>query len=152
MLADKLSIYVDTFSLCKLIGQYQQGHRVKGDRQPSMPKFARYGIMNDCLSRALRLLDVVYEANKYKSKRYYAYDSYLEIHQGIKSRVRLMGELRWLTTRQTTNIMSLLGKTGRQATALRNASQSPCGTLTAAGESSHYGAAKQDTAADDDIR
>ena len=72
MLADKLSIYVDTFSLCKLIGQYQQGHRVKGDRQPSMPKFARYGIMNDCLSRALRLLDVVYEANKYKSKRYYA--------------------------------------------------------------------------------
>ena len=46
MLADKLSIYVDTFSLCKLIGQYQQGHRVKGDRQPSMPKFARYGIDN----------------------------------------------------------------------------------------------------------
>ena len=33
MLADKLSIFVDTFNLCKLIGQYQQGHRVKGDRQ-----------------------------------------------------------------------------------------------------------------------
>ena len=32
MLADKLSIFVDTFNLCKLIGQYQQGHRVKGDR------------------------------------------------------------------------------------------------------------------------
>ena len=46
MLADKLSIYVDTFNLCKLIGQYQQGHRVKGDKQPSMPKFARYGIDN----------------------------------------------------------------------------------------------------------
>lgn len=125
MLATQLDIWVDTFNLAKLLALYQSGKKPRGDKGAFMPKHARYGIMNECVNVTISCLDVIYMANKNKNSRALYYETFLERLQGVHSRIRLMSEVGWLSVRQTTNIMTLMDKVGKQATALRNASRSP---------------------------
>lgn len=123
MLATQLDIWVDTFNLAKLLAQYQSGKTPRGDKGAFMPKYARYGIMNECVNVVVSCLDIIYIANKNKNSRAIYYDTFLERLQGVHSRIRLMSEMRWLSVRQSTNIMTQMEKVGKQATALRNASR-----------------------------
>lgn len=123
MLATQLDIWVDTFNLAKLLAQYQSGKTPRGDKGVFMPKYARYGIMNECVNVVVSCLDIIYIANKNKKSRAIYYDTFLERLQGVHSRIRLMSEMRWLSVRQSTNIMTQMEIVGKQATALRNASR-----------------------------
>lgn len=128
MLADKLDIWVDMYKLAILLVRYQNGERPRNDRKVQMPRYARYGIMNDAVKSVIRCLDIIYEANKDKRLRARCYDTVLECLFAVRTRVRIMGECGYLSDRQRTNIMSMLAKVGKQATALRNASQSSAAT------------------------
>ena len=123
MLATQLDIWVDTFNLAKLLAQYQSGKTPRVEKGAFMPKYARYGIMNECVNVVVSCLDIIYIANKNKKRRAIYYDTFLERLQGVHSRIRLMSEMRWLSVRQSTNIMTQMEKVGKQATALRNASR-----------------------------
>ena len=125
MLAEKLDIYVTTERLCELLVKYQIGHKPKGDtRRPTMPKYVRHGLMNDCVMLSFRTLDYIYAANRDMANRARAYQLVLDNLKAIEYRIRVMGNVGFLSYKQTANIMTAIANCAKQATALRNASQS----------------------------
>lgn len=133
MLAEKLDIYVTTERLCELLVKYQIGHKPKGDVsrpvmpkyvRPAMPKYVRHGLMNDCVMLSFRTLDYIYAANRDMANRARAYQLVLDNLKAIEYRIRVMGNVGFLSYKQTANIMTAIANCAKQATALRNASQS----------------------------
>ena len=125
MLAEKLDIYVTTERLCELLVKYQIGHKPKGDtRRSAMPKYVRHGLMNDCVMLSFRTLDYIYAANRDMANRARAYQLVLDNLKAIEYRIRVMGNVGFLSYKQTANIMTAIANCAKQATALRNASQS----------------------------
>lgn len=124
MLAEKLDIYVTTERLCELLVKYQIGHKPKGDTRPAMPKYVRHGLMNDCVMLSFRSLDYIYAANRDMANRARAYQLVLDNLKAIEYRIRVMGNVGFLSYKQTANIMTAIANCAKQATALRNASQS----------------------------
>lgn len=125
MLAEKLDIYVTTERLCELLVKYQIGRKPKGDmRRPAMPKYVRHGLMNDCVMLSFRTLDYIYAANRDMANRARAYQLVLDNLKAVEYRIRVMGNVGFLSYKQTANIMTAIANCAKQATALRNASQS----------------------------
>ena len=125
MLAEKLDIYVTTERLCELLVKYQIGNKPKSDtRRPAMPKYVRHGLMNDCVMLSFRTLDYIYAANRDMANRARAYQLVLDNLKAIEYRIRVMGNVGFLSYKQTANIMTAIANCAKQATALRNASQS----------------------------
>lgn len=125
MLAEKLDIYVTTERLCELLVKYQIGRKPKGDvHRVAMPKYVRHGLMNDCVMLAFRSLDYIYAANRDMTNRARAYQLFLDNMKAIEYRIRVMGNVKFLSYKQTANIMTAIASCAKQATALRNASQS----------------------------
>ena len=112
MLSEDLQIYRDTYELAKTLHVYSR----------NVPKHARYGEYGRAMSMSLDALDMIYVANSDKNGRIAALTRYLQLIGGVRSRVRLMGELRYISPRQSVILMGLIDKTSRQATGWRNAS------------------------------
>lgn len=125
MLAEKLDIYVTTERLCELLVKYQKGNKPKGDVcRPAMPKYVRHGLMNECVMLSFRTLDYIYAANRDMTNRARAYQLVLDNLKAIEYRIRVIGNVGFLSYKQTANIMTAIANCAKQATALRNASQS----------------------------
>ena len=125
MLAEKLDIYVTTERMCELLVKYQIAHKPKGDVcRPAMPKYVRHGLMNDCVMLSFRTLDYIYAANRDMANRARAYQLVLDNLKAVEYRIRVMGNVGFLSYKQTANIMTASANGAKQATALRNASQS----------------------------
>ena len=114
MLTENLQIYRDMFELAKLLLIYQ----------PCIPKVVRYGEYGKAISLACEAMDYIYIANSEKVERLWALTRLLQDIGGVRSRVRLLGESRYLSPRQSVNLMHILDKVGRQATGWRNSSKS----------------------------
>lgn len=124
MLTEELRIYRDTFKLCEILMRYQVGGVPKGDHPREMPKYVKHGVFQQTLDKALAALDSIYIANSHVTGRASALGRYLENLGCARSRIRLMGEMEYLTVRQQTNLMSLVDKCAKQATAWRKSTQS----------------------------
>lgn len=113
MLAEDLQIYKDTYNLCKQLTTYQQ----------RVAKAIRYGEYGKAVSLAFDAMDEIYQINRDIAGRAERLDRYLGYIGGVRSRVRLFGELDLLTTREATALMVLVDSVAKQATGWRNASQ-----------------------------
>lgn len=121
MLTEQLSIYRDTFRTCVTLMKYQTGGVPKGDvPHPKMPKCITNGAFQQCVDKMLEALDKTYIANSKESSRYEVLQDYLCLVGAVRSRIRMLGELRYLTDKQQTNLMFMLDSCGKQATAWRN--------------------------------
>ena len=114
MLSEDLQIYRDTYQLCKLMYGYMK----------DVQKQARYGEYGRAVSMALDALDLIYVANGSRQERIAVLTRYLQLIGGVRSRVRLFGELGLLPAKRTVNLMYLIDKVSKQATGWRNASLS----------------------------
>lgn len=79
MLTENLTIYRDTFELCRLMMLYLD----------SVPRSHRFGEYGRAVSMALDALDMIYVANSSIEERPAALTRYLQIVGGVRSRVRL---------------------------------------------------------------
>lgn len=95
MLAEDLQIYKDTYNLCKQLTTYQQ----------RVAKAIRYGEYGKAVSLAFDAMDEIYQINRDIAGRAERLDRYLGYIGGVRSRVRLFGELDLLTTREATALM-----------------------------------------------
>lgn len=110
MLAEDLQIWKDCFTLCKMLLTYQ----------PQISKTIRYGEYSVAVQNACSALDVIYLANRDMAERQEKIAEALRLIGSVRSRVRLFGETKFITVRQATNLMFLVDKVAKQATAWRN--------------------------------
>lgn len=110
MLSEELQIYRDTYELAKALYRYYK----------NIPKALRFGEYGHVLSMALDALDMIYVANSDAAERYWALTRYLQLVGGIRARVRLFGELMYLSPKQSTYLCLLVEKVQKQATGWRN--------------------------------
>ena len=111
MLAEDLRIYKDTYNLCKQLTVYQQ----------RVCKTIRYGEYGKAVSLAFDAMDEIYQINRDIVGRAERLGRYLGYIGGVRSRVRLLGELDLLTTKQATALMVLIDRVAKQATGWHNA-------------------------------
>ena len=110
MLSEDLQIYRDTYELAKALYRYYN----------NIPKGLKYGEYGHVLSMALDALDMIYVANSDVAERYWALTRYLQLVGGIRARIRLFGELSYLSPKQSTCLLRIVEKVQRQATGWRN--------------------------------
>ena len=110
MLSENLQIYHDTFDLVKALYQYID----------KVPRALRYGEYGHTVSLALDSLDMIYVANSDKEERYWALTRFLQITGGVRSRIRLFGELRYLSPRQISYLSRLIDVVQKQARGWKN--------------------------------
>ena len=113
MLTENLQIYKDTKELCRQLLIYQ----------PNIPKMVRYGEYGKAVSLAFEAMDMVYVANSDASERLWSLVRYLQMMGGVRSRIALFTELRYLSPRQSVCLSLMIEKVMKQATGWRNASQ-----------------------------
>lgn len=113
MPSEKLQIYRDTYLLAQQLYTYIN----------NVPKHIKYGEYGHAISMALDAMDLVYEANVYPNERYNILVKYLQLIGGIKSRIRLFGELRYLSIKQSTCLALIIDSLSKQATGWKNSSQ-----------------------------
>lgn len=113
MLSEDLQIYKDCYNLCKALLMYQ----------PQISKTIRYGEFSVAVQYACSALDTIYLANRDISGRGEKIAEVQRLVGGIRSRVRLFGETKFITVRQATSLMFLVDKVAKQATAWRNATE-----------------------------
>ena len=113
MLSENLQIYKDTYDLVRQMYRYMN----------NVPKHVRYGEYGHAVSMVLDALDLIYVANSDMDGRVGTLTRYLQLIGGIRSRVRLFGELQYLSVRQATILCTMMEKCSRQATSWRNSSQ-----------------------------
>ena len=124
MLSEDLQIYRDTFELCKLMHTYSG----------NVPKSVRYGEYGRAMSMSLDALDMIYVANSDKDRRPAALTRYLQFIGGVRSRIRLIKELRLISVRQSVNLLYLIDKVQRQAIGWRNSHGQSRGATCNTGE------------------
>lgn len=113
MLTEELQIYRDAYELAKRTFSYAG----------NVPKTVRYGEYGRVMGMVCEVMDLVYVANSDFEERPAALRRTLQLLGGIRSRVRLFGELRYLSPRESVAMMKGIEKIGRQATGWRNTSQ-----------------------------
>ena len=110
MLTEDLQIYRDTYKLASmLLAQYQ-----------NINKYVRHSVYSDIISASCEACDLVYRANSDMTGRTQHLQRYLEVIGGIRTRVRLLGEQRYVNVKFATNVMYMLDKISKQATGWRN--------------------------------
>lgn len=110
MLANKLQIYVDTQRVIDDV----LGYTKNVSREV---KFVEWTEIRHLLWRSL---DVVYLANRDVNLRTKYLEDYLCYMQGVRSRVRMLCEHRYIGIRFATHIVSAVDGCMKQATAWRN--------------------------------
>lgn len=110
MLSEQLQIYRDTYELAKAMYGYYN----------NVPKALRYGEYGHALSMTLDALDMIYVANSDVAERYWALTRYLQLAGGVRARIRLFGELQYLSPKQSTYLLRIIEKVQKQATGWRN--------------------------------
>lgn len=128
MLTENLTIYRDTFELCRMMMLYMN----------DVPRSHRFGEYGRAVSMALDALDMIYVANSSIEERPAALARYLRIIGGVRSRVRLFTEARVLPPKRSVNLMTLIERVSRQATGWRNNSQGQSRQAKANREGSPY--------------
>ena len=113
MITENLQIYKDTKILCQLLLSYM----------PNISKVIRYGEYGKTLSMACDALDLIYIANSDMEKRYKVLIRYLQVLGGIRSRIVLFTETKFLSPKQSTNLIIMIDKVQKQATGWRKSSQ-----------------------------
>ena len=113
MLAENLQIYRDTYELAKAL-MANESH---------VPKQIRYGEYGRAVSMSLDALDAIYVANSDVDGRIAVLTRMLQMIGGVRSRVRLLGELGYLPPKKQVHFSLMLEKISKQATGWRNASQ-----------------------------
>lgn len=112
MLSELLPIYRDTYILCQALFQGIN----------NVPKFLRYGEYGKAISLAMEALDLIYIANSKIEGRNNVLRKYLITIGGVRSRIRLFGDLKYLTIKKQTYLMKLIDKIVKQAIGWRNCS------------------------------
>lgn len=113
MNTENLNIFRDCFELAKTLMQYHQ----------NIPKFVRYSEYSQALSLSCQAMDYIYEANGDKDMRFESLTNLLKCVGGIRSRVRLFGETKCLSPRQSVNLMKLIDSISKQAIGWRKSLQ-----------------------------
>ena len=111
MLTENLQIYRKTFELAKVVLK----------KQKDISKAVRYGVYSDTVRMVFEAMDLIYVANSSRANRLHALGRYIELLGGVRSRIRLLGEERYLSKRAQDNIVCSLTECLRQATGWRNA-------------------------------
>lgn len=115
MLSEKLQIYLDTYKLVEVLYRHMS----------NVPKAYRYGEYGRASSMSFEALDMIYVANSSQEERPAALTRYLQLIGGVRSRMRLMSEMKILPPKMSVNVQFLLDKVSRQAIGWRNASHRP---------------------------
>ena len=113
MLSEDLQIYRDAYELARLLYVYEK----------DIPKHVRYGEWAKAQSLVFEVMDLIYMANSDKAERNKALGNVLEKIGGVRSRVRLFGELRFIPPKRATLLQHYLDRIGKQATGWRNATR-----------------------------
>ena len=113
MPSEKLQIYRDTYLLVQQLYKYIN----------NVPKHLRYGEYGHAVSMALDALDLIYVANMYPQDRYTTLAKFLQLIGGVRSRIRLFGELRYLSIKQSSCLALMIDTVYKQAAGWRNSSQ-----------------------------
>ncbi len=113
MLTNNLLIYKDTYSFILQLMKYIN----------NFPKRIQYGQGEKSIDISLSALDLIYVANSSIEDRYENLTKFLQLIGAVRSRIRLFGEMRYLSVKQTTILMLMLDKIVKQAINWRNASK-----------------------------
>lgn len=112
MLTEELQIYRDTYRLAGLLLSWTN----------NMNRCVRYSVHADCVSMTLAACDLIYRANSDRDSRTIHLQRYLELIGGVRTRVRLLHEQRYIDVRKATNAQYIIDKVAKQATGWRNSS------------------------------
>ena len=115
MLTENTRIYRDTYDLAELLLEYSN----------HVNKLVRYGIFADCINKTCEAVDLIYRANILTEERATALTEYLMLIGGVKTRIRLLSESGYLTTKQHSRLMLIVGKLLKQASAWRGSTHKP---------------------------
>lgn len=110
MKTEDLPIYRDCQLLCFLLHQYI--------RQVS--KMVRHTTYKDAMDKAFQVHDLIRAANSAREDRVRIIGDILFNLGGVHSRIRLLGETKFLTVRQSINIMSVIDRISKQAAGWRS--------------------------------
>ena len=113
MMTENLQIYLDVKELAKLLLTYQ----------PNVPRIVRYGEYDKLISMTCEAMDLIYIANSDADSRAKVLIRFLQIFGGIKSRICLFSEVKYLSPKQSVRLTVMADKILKQATGWRNASQ-----------------------------
>ena len=105
MLTNKLPIYNDTYNFILQLMRYVN----------NFPKKVQYGQGEKAIDISLSALDLIYVANSNIENRYASLMRFLELMGSVRSRVRLFGEMRYLSVKQATILMLMLDNIAKQA-------------------------------------
>ena len=112
MKSECLNIYASATQLAKQLYIYIN----------NVPKTMRFSLYQDACKASLKIIDEVYLANKYKTERVKHLNLLLDYLQMVRSRIRLLGETKGLSIKQTTTLMNFAEEISKQATGWRNSS------------------------------
>lgn len=113
MLTENLKIYRTTFELTKVALAHQN----------DVAKVVRYGVYSDMVRILFDAMDLIYIANSDRRNRVASLCRYIELLGGVRSRVRLLGEGRYLSLRTQDRMAGMLAECLKQAAGWRNATQ-----------------------------
>ena len=112
MIAQKLEIYKTTLDIVNYL--YKNLKNVQ--------RLVRYSIYQKICDITADALDLIYLANKYKDKRIAYLEKYIDNMNKVHSRLRILGENKYLSQKQVTFLMLRLDSCLKQATGWRNSS------------------------------
>ena len=95
-----LTLYKDTLDLVINLYRYL----------PNFPKNVQYGQGEVAIGKALDAIDCIYTACTNKDRQKDSLDKYLMLIGGVKARVRVFGELHFLSVKQSTFLMRCIDK------------------------------------------
>jgi hypothetical protein len=113
MLSEDLQIFRDAYELARLLFVYGK----------DVPKHVRYGEWAKAQSLVFEVMDMIYTANSSKEERHWALTRVLMMIGGVRSRVRLFGELRFVNPRRAALLQHRIEGITKQAIGWRNSSR-----------------------------
>lgn len=111
MLTEDLRIYRDTFELAKYVLFLQR----------NIARDVRYGLFQEIINLLCKATDYIFTANSDKSQRFVALCRYIEVLGGVRTRIRLLGECRYIPVKKQNYIALTIDKCLKQAVGWRNA-------------------------------
>ena len=113
METEQLQIYKDTFLIAKDLLM----------RQRHVSRLIKYGEYANAVSLTLEAMDYAYTASVSAAERQWALTRYLICIGGVRSRIRLFGETKFITPDAQTHLMRMIDNVKRQAIGWRKTSQ-----------------------------
>ena len=110
MVTENLQLYRKTFEVAKEMLK----------RQKDISRSVRYGVYGDAVKMIFNAMDLIYVANSNKDDRVDALSKYIQTLGGIRSRIRLLGEEKYLSKRTQDYIACSIAVCLKQAIGWRN--------------------------------